>query len=148
MEDNSTFANSIQLNALIEKRVTAVRTKDIPLALSIFDEQIISYDVVVPLQFKGLDQIRQRLTEWLGSFEGNIGFEVTEVDISISGTLAAYHCLNHVWGTTKKGDGLDMYYRESTFCRLDGAEWKITHSHTSVPFDPADGKAALGLKPE
>jgi ketosteroid isomerase-like protein len=61
--------------------------------------------------------------------------------------VAYGHSLNHVNTTTTDGHTLDMWWRAAVcFCKIDD-EWTVAHSHTSVPFDPATGKASLDLEP-
>ena len=55
--------------------------------------------------------------------------------------------LYRVSGTLASGDELGMWNR-ATFCfrKIDG-EWRITHEHDSVPFDPETGQASTTLEP-
>ena len=132
---------------LINIRLQAVRQKDIETCLSLFSSDIISYDVVNPLQFKGKATIRERLVKWFGSFDGNPQFDIAELQIGGSSDIAFYHCLNHVQAKLFVGTELDMWYRESTILQKFDNKWLIIHSHTSAPFNTQTGKASLNLKP-
>lgn len=135
-----------ELRALIENQMTAVRKKDVEGILPFYSEDIIQFDVVNPLQYKGSEVIKNRMQEWFSSFTGEIGIDAVELKIIANETLGFVHCLKHVNGNTKNGK-LDMYWREtSCYEKIDG-NWLITHQHSSVPFDKTNGKASLTLKP-
>jgi hypothetical protein len=40
-----------------------------------------------------------------------------------------------------------MYWRETLNWQKTDGTWKIRHTHSSVPFDPATGMASTQLKP-
>jgi uncharacterized protein (TIGR02246 family) len=145
--DNNPAADEDQIRALIDVRVKAVRAKDINGAMSSSASDILSFDVINPLQFVGLDALRKRLEGWFTSFQGPIGHEVCELSITAGDDVAFSHSLNRVIGTTTDGKKIDMYWRAtSCYHKIDG-KWIVTHEHDSVPFDPESGKASLDLKP-
>jgi len=139
--------DEVQISALIVDKIKAVRAKDIDGAMSSYAPDVLSFDVVNPLQYKGADSIRKRLMEWFSSFQGSIGLEIRDLSITTGDGVAFSHCLNHVSATTKAGGKLDMWWRETACYRKINGMWLITHQHSSVPFDVESGKASLELKP-
>ena len=148
MTENAGAAGEAEIRALIEERAKAIRAKDVEAALSVYVPDVLSFDLIDPLRHCGRDAIRTRLEAWLGQFrEGPIGFEMRDLALTAGGDVAFCHSLNHVDAVTKDGRTIDMFWR-ATMCfrKLDGA-WKVTHEHSSVPFDMESGRASLGLKP-
>ena len=144
--DDKTTAED-QLRGLIEDKVNAVRAKDVDGATFDYAPDVVSFDVINPLQYIGADAIKKRLGDWFSSFQGSIGFEISDLSITVGGDVAFSHSLNHVSATKTDGVKLDMWWRETAcYRKLDG-RWLITHQHTSVPFDMESGKASLDLKP-
>lgn len=136
-----------QIRKLISDREKAVRTKDVNASVSNLAPDILSFDVVDPLQHIGLDASRKRAAEWFSSFQGPIGYEIRDLSITAGDDVAFSHGLSHVTATSKDGGELDMWWRTTVcFRKIDG-EWMITHEHNSVPFDVKSGKASLDLKP-
>jgi len=85
--------------------------------------------------------------EWFSSFEGPIGYEIRDLNITADNDVAFSHGLSHVSATTAGGGKLDMWWRMTIcFRKIDG-KWMVTHEHNSVPFDTETGKASLDLKP-
>ena len=66
--------NESQIRALIDDRTKAVRAKDIARATSGIAPDILTFDVVNPLQHIGSDASRKRAEEWFSSFQGSIGY--------------------------------------------------------------------------
>ncbi len=139
--------DEFQIRALIENKIKAVRVKDVDGATSKYASDVLSFDVVDPLRYFGADAIRKRLEEWFSSFQGSIGLEIRDLNITVGETLAFSHCLNHVSATTTAGGKLDMWWRETACYRKLEDKWLITHQHSSVPFNVGSGKASLDLRP-
>jgi uncharacterized protein (TIGR02246 family) len=144
---NSKATDEAQIRALINSRVAAVRARDVNGAVSNLAPDILSFDVVNPLQYVGSQASRKRAEDWFSSFQGPIGLELSDLSITAGDDVAFSHGLSHVSATTADGGQLDMWWRTTVcFRKLDG-EWTITHEHNSVPFDVKSGKASLDLKP-
>jgi uncharacterized protein (TIGR02246 family) len=139
--------DEVQIRALIEEKIKAVRAKDIDGAMSSYAPDVLSFDVVNALQYVGSNAIGKRLEEWFSSFQGSIGFEIRDLSITSGDGVAFSHSLNHVSATTTGGGKLDMWWRETACYRKIDGKWLITHQHSSVPFDVESGKASLDLKP-
>ena len=140
-------ANETQIRDLIDERTKAVCTKDSVGATSGIAPDVLTFDVVNPLQHSGSDASEKRAEEWFASFQGSIGYEIRDLDITAGDDVAFSHGISHVSATKTDGGKLDMWWR-TTLCfrKIDG-KWMVTHEHNSVPFDPENGKASLDLKP-
>ena len=139
--------DEVQIRGLIENKIKAVRAKDVDGATSGYAPDVLSFDVVNPLRYIGADAIRKRLEGWFSSFQGSIGFEISDLSITVGDAIAFSHCLSHVSATKAGGGKLDMWWRETACYRRIEGKWLITHQHSSVPFDVESGKASLDLKP-
>jgi ketosteroid isomerase-like protein len=136
-----------EIRALIDKRVKAVRAKDVESSTASLALDVLLFDVVDPLQYRGSDAVRKRLAEWFASFEGPIGHEVSDLSIAASDDVAFSHGLNRVIGARIGGGKLDMWWRATVCYRKIDGSWMITHEHASVPFDAESDLASLALKP-
>lgn len=145
--DNTQSEIEAHIRELIDQQIKAVRDKNIDQALKNYHEDVLSFDVVDPLRFIGIDAIRKRLEEWFSTFQGPIENEIKDLKIELSGNVAFCSRLNHVNAIKVDGGKLDMWWRETTcFKKIDG-RWMITHVHSSVPFNTQNGKASTALKP-
>jgi uncharacterized protein (TIGR02246 family) len=137
--------------ALIRQRVmslvTAIRAKDLDSIASVYAPDIVSFDIVPPLRYAGLDRKRRAWQEAFAAYTGPISYEVRELDVTTDGELAFVRSLNCVIGTLANGRASDMWLRwTACFRRVDGI-WLIVHDHASVPADLEHGQALVKLKP-
>jgi ketosteroid isomerase-like protein len=145
--ENSQATDEAQLRELIDQRVEAIHTRNVNELMSHHAPDVLTFDALNPLQYLGSDKVKERAEEWLSWYQGPIGYEVRDLSITTGETAAFCHYLYHVSGTMTNGKEVRMWVR-STICfrKIDGT-WKITHEHSSVPFDAESGKASLDLKP-
>lgn len=136
-----------QIRALVEAQAQAIRAKDVDGSVSGYAPDVVLFDVVDPLRSIGSGAVRQRLAAWFASFEGPIGCELLELCITAGDDVAFSHSLNRVDATTIDGGKLDMWWRQTACYRKEDGRWRVAHAHASVPFDPANGQASLGLRP-
>jgi uncharacterized protein (TIGR02246 family) len=136
-----------ELRALVEERVRAVRDKDAATLAERLDREIVTFDAVPPLNSRGKDAVAQRTQAWFDSYDGPIGYEVDDLQVSVDGDLGVCSFLYHVTGTITSGDQVDMWVRATLGCRRSDGAWRIVHDHESVPFDPATGQALTSLQP-
>ena len=135
-----------QIRRLMNDWADAVRAKDANRAVSNYGPGVRTFDVVDPLQSRGLDSVRKRIQQWFTSFESDIDFEVSDLSIEGNDDVAYCHSLNHVTGKTAKGP-VDMWWRSTMCFHKHNDRWLVAHEHNSVPFAPSTGKASLDLKP-
>ena len=140
-------SNENQILKLMDVRIEAIRTKNVNASMADLAPDILSFDVVNPLQRVGSDASRIRAEEWFTSFNGAIGYEMRDLSITASHDVAFCHGLSHVSATKKDGGQLEMWWRTTVcFSQVEG-KWKVVHEHNSVPFDVESGMASLDLKP-
>jgi uncharacterized protein (TIGR02246 family) len=145
--ESSNVTNEAQIRALIEAQVTAVHAKDIDGLMTDHAPDLLSFNVVDPLRYIGLDAVKQRAEAWFSSFQGSIGYEMRDLSVTAGDDVAFCHYLYRVSGTQTGGANVDMWVRATVCCRKIDGTWSVVHEHTSVPFDPDSGKASLDLKP-
>ena len=140
-------ASEEQVRSIIESWAHAVRTRDGMALASHLAPGVIIYDLIAPLRYVGSAAVGDRAEQWLSTFEGPVGYEVSDLAIAAGDDVAFCHSLNHVDGIKKDGTKIEMWWRATVcFEKIDGI-WLVTHEHSSVPFDPNTGTAAFNLKP-
>lgn len=145
--ETSKASDEAEIRALIDGAAKASRAKDVAALMANYASDVLVFDVINPLRYPGSDAIGKRAEEWFSSFQGGIGYEIRDLSIAASDEAAFCHSLNHVIGTKTDGQEIDMWWRETVCWRKLDGKWRITHVHSSVPFDTETGKASLDLKP-
>lgn len=136
-----------EISALIEDNLKAVRAKDLDRATAHYAPDVFLFDVINPLHYTGSEALRKRLEQWFSSFHGPIGYEMRDRNITAGEDVAFCHSLNQVKGTKTDGQEIEMWWRATVCYRKIDGKWRVTHGHSSVPFDGESGKASLDLKP-
>src|ERR1043165_4900971 len=101
----------IQIREVIDNWAKALRAKDINRLMSNIAPDILSFDVINPLQHLGSDPSRRRAGERVSSFQGPIGCEIRDLSITASDDVAFCHSLNRFSGTKTDGGEIDMWVR-------------------------------------
>lgn len=136
-----------EIRALMENTATACRAKDSVALTANYDPDVRAFDVVNPLQYSGSAEVAKRAEEWFASWQGSFDYEIHNLNITASDSVAFCHSLNHVNGTKTDGQKVDMWWRATVCFSKLNSKWKVTHLHSSVPFDMETGKASLDIKP-
>jgi ketosteroid isomerase-like protein len=136
-----------EIQALINTYREAVMTKNVDQVMALYTDDIVSFDAIKALQFKGKEAYR---AHWLACMEMCPGphiFEFHEVAIEVAGPLAFGHWLVNCGGTNDQGETQSCWMRGSAGYRQVGDTWKIAHEHWSAPFDPMSGATLFDVQP-
>ena len=147
---NGFAENKKEKEAILSKREQWRKTfevKNVEDIMSFYVPDILSYDLMAPIQFEGEDMWRENWVHFFDSFKGGIRLAFKDLTVFQSGDLATIRGLTRLRGTTINGEDIDMWTRETNVLRKINGEWLIVHDHISVPMDFETGKALTGLKP-
>jgi ketosteroid isomerase-like protein len=133
--------------AILDARARALRAGDLDGMMANVAEDVVMFDVVEPLARHGKAESRARAAEWLASYDGPIEWEQRDLRMTVDRSVAFSHALSRVRGRLKSGGQVDMWFRTTLGFRMVAGQWRITHDHGSVPFEPSSGKALLALQP-
>lgn len=128
----------------LEHKVLAMTTADEFMAVT-DEKEIVLYDYVVPLQFKGATVVRARVEEAFKDFNNAKG-EFVSLQVEATGELGVAHSLQHFTWTDKAGNPSEGTFRVTNCWRKRNGQWKIFHSHVSFPVNPESGKGEMNLK--
>jgi uncharacterized protein (TIGR02246 family) len=147
MTPAATSANEDQIRGLLEERVRAIHDRDAQALTRACAPDVVSFDALPPLQRLGADAVRARAEEWLGWYDGPVGYDMRDLRIAAGDDTAFASYLYRVTGTMTNGSTVDMWVRSTVCLRKRDGDWWIAHEHTSVPFDAESGRAAVDLAP-
>jgi ketosteroid isomerase-like protein len=124
----------------------AVLAGDVPAITSHYSDDVLAFDAIAQLQFKGLPAYRDHWTACMSMCSGMI-FEIHDLKITSAEDIgfATYLCL--CGGTDESGEQKTSWMRVTACFQKIAGEWKIVHEHYSAPFDPMSGEALLALQP-
>jgi PhnB protein len=139
-------SDEAQIRGLVDDWAKAVRAKDANAVMAHYAPGHVTFDLAPPLISQGADA--KGLTAWFSTWQGPLGYEIRDLNLTVGDVAAFCHCLNRLSGTKTDGDQADVWFRQTLCLRKVGDEWRIAHQHESVPFY-MDGsyRAAVDLKP-
>lgn len=135
------------IRELLDRFVIAFRKKDVDGVMAPFGPNIVSFDILPPLQTIGAKTF---VTHWQQFFEvhqGSIHVEFPDIRIVVSDDVAFSYCVHRIKGTLKTGEQTDWWLRWTACFRKTNNRWLIVHEHVSVPVDLESGKALVGITP-
>ncbi len=136
-----------EIKRVIEGGVEAIRAKDLDGIMSMYAPELVSFDIVPPLQYVGADAYRKQWEEAFSLFPGPIDYEIADLSITVGDDVAFTHSFNRLSGTMNNGQKIGHWLRWTACFRKIGGKWLIAHMQASVPVDLETGKAVLDLKP-
>ncbi len=136
-----------EIKRVIEGGVEAIRDKNIEGVMSIYAQEVVSFDIVPPLRYMGADAFRKVWEETFLVFQGPIDYEIHDLNITVGDDVAFSHSLNQISGTMNNGQKTDLWLRWTACFRKINGKWLIVHHQNSVPVDLETGRAVLSLKP-
>lgn len=145
---NLSATEEAEIRRVISERVEALRVMDAERLVGSLSSSVVSFEMVPPLSLppgEAAEIGRARI--WLQGWK-DVHVEIRDLAVHASGEVAFCHSLNRLGGTTKDGREISIWMRSTLGLRKLQGEWKIVHSHASVPFlTDGSAKAALDLEP-
>jgi ketosteroid isomerase-like protein len=124
MTDNG---HETQIRQLIEDWAAAVRAKDMEGALAHHADDMVMFDVPLPLLSRGLNEYRKTWELFFASNRGGPGsFEVTDLQVAASDSVAFCHGLLKIFDSTA---------RLTMGLRRERGRWLVAHEHHSYPLE-------------
>ena len=136
-----------RIHRLIDDWAQAVRASDLDRIMTAYASDILSFDAVAQLQFRGAEAYRRHWQACLEMCTGPMIFEVHDLEIEGGNDVAFGHYLLRCGGTGPDGKEQAGWMRVTVCCRRQRGRWLVAHEHFSAPFDVASGKALLDLEP-
>ena len=143
---NRTSAAEIQ--SLMDSWLRAVKAMDVEQIMSHYAHDLLAFDAVSQLQFKGAEAYGKHWRTCMALCPGPTIFEVHDSEITAGDDVAFAHYLIRCGGIDDETSEERASWMRGTVCfRKISGEWKIVHEHFSVPFEMESNKALLDLQP-
>lgn len=135
-----------EIRSLIDSWQKAATAGDLDAIMSHYAPEVVAYDAVMALQFKGIDAYGKHWQACL-SMCSAMSFKIHDLTIAASDDIAFSHCLTRCGGVDKDGNENASWMRVTAGYRKTNGQWLIVHDHFSAPFDMESGKALFDLQP-
>ncbi len=140
-------ADEADIRQRIDTVLDAVRAMDLEGVKPIYAPDIVSFDIVPPLQHEGAEAKWKNWEDVFAAYQPPLGYEVRDLTITVGDDVAFAHSLNRISGTLGNGVTADYWVRWTPcFQKIDGS-WLIVHDQVSVPIDVQSRSALMDLQP-
>ncbi|MBZ6076077.1 YybH family protein [Microvirga puerhi] len=136
-----------EVRRAIEGWLGAVRAGDIDGIAAHYAPDILAFDAVSQLQFKGREAYMQHWRHCFDLCGGPHVFELRDIGIAAGDDVAFAHFLNRCGGIDENGKEQTSWMRATIGYRKIGGRWMVVHEHFSAPFDMENFKALFDLEP-
>ncbi|MCY1392874.1 hypothetical protein D9M71_77570 [compost metagenome] len=136
-----------EVRQLIERWHRAVVAKDIDAIVQPYADDIVAFDAVKALQFKGKQSYRAHWEFCMAQCPGGGIFEFEQVQVAAAGDVAFAHWLTRCGPAPQEGEDNSGYIRVTAGYKRIGGQWQVVHEHWSAPFDMETNVALFNLKP-
>jgi uncharacterized protein (TIGR02246 family) len=132
---------------VVDSWIAAVRAQDVGRIVSHYAPDIVAFDAVSQLRFRGVHAYREHWEKCLALCPGPMVFEIHDVSIVAGDDVAFCHCLNRCGAAMENGEEKTSWMRGTIGYRKTNGNWQVVHEHWSAPFDIESGKALFDLQP-
>ena len=136
-----------EIKRVIERYIEAMRARDLDGVMTMYAPQIVTFDLVPPLHYVGIEAMRKRWEEVFSSLPGPVGYDIIDLSITVGEDVAFTHSFNRTSATLPTGQQIGTWVRWTACWRKIGGQWLLVHDHISVPVKVQTGHAVLDLLP-
>ena len=135
-----------KIEALEAKFAAGFNAKDVGKIMSVYaHDGLFVFDVTPPRQHVGWEDYKKDWEGFLRGVSGPVTFKISDLAITVVGTVAYSHSIQDIRWTDKGATELTV--RVTDVYRQSAGKWLIVQEHVSTPVDIATGKADLLSKP-
>lgn len=130
----------------LESWFVSSRKKDLDALMEKIAPDVVSYEHDSPLQYKGVDDVREVCRVGLESAP-EIEWDVPDLQVLVRDDIAVTWGLNRMRGKGEDGEPFEMWSRGTRIFQKRDGRWQVIHQHVSFPYDAESGQARVDLKP-
>ena len=144
-DDPPTSAAAVEAEQ--ERWTEQTASKDLDGLMGAISADVVSYEHEPPLQYVGLEEVRQVCRRGLESATGEISFTTPDRTVVAREDLAISWGLDRVVARDAAGGVIETWSRGTRVFRRRAGAWTMVHQHLSFPMDPETGGARTDLRP-
>lgn len=142
-----TKIDEAQIRELLDDWKKAAGEKDIEGVMACYTPDVVSFDMLPPLQCAGAEAYRKNWELGFEMCQESGAFETHDQTLAVSSDVAFCHSLCRMNGTDAEGKAFDCWIRWTQCFRKVHGKWLIAHEHISVPIDVETDRGLMDLKP-
>jgi ketosteroid isomerase-like protein len=141
--------DTTEIRQVVLERAAAVAAKDAKAMVAHNAPAMVQYTLAPPLRQPAAGDDAAPVEAWLATFEGPMSEEVSDLTVTVDGSVAFCTSLNCLTATpVGQPESFSLWFRATLGLRRVDGRWLVVHEHNSVPFE-MDGslRASVTLQP-
>ena len=127
---DDSYPAEADIRAIHDRWSDRTAAKDLDGLMADIADDVVSYEHQAPLQYLGVDAVRESCRRGLESTGGAVTFTVPDLTVRVAGDLAV------AWGLNRTTlDGAETWSRGTRVFQRRNGRWQMVHQHLSVPMD-------------
>jgi len=145
----SATSDRAAIEALESSYVEAFDTRDVDGIMASYarGRQLFVFDAIPPREYPSWDDYKRDWETLFSQFPGPASDKMSELSITVVGTVAYGHHIEDSVFTQKDGTKKEFVVRVTDVYRKVKDKWLIVQEHVSFPVDVSTGQADLMSKP-
>ena len=145
----SATSDKAQIEALVKQYNDGFNARDVEKIMSCYapGKQVFVFDAIPPREYASWDAYKKDWEGLFSAFPGPVKNTVSELNITVVGTVAYSRDVQSGSFTRKDGSKMNATVRATDVYRKINGKWLIVQEHNSFPVDVETGKADLLSKP-
>ena len=137
------------IEALETRFHDALVAKDVDGVMAVYapGTRLFVFDLTPPRQHVGWQDYKKDWQDLLAAFSGPVSFTISDLDITVVGSVAYSHSIQDGQFTGKDGAKTHLVARVTDVYRKIKGQWLIVQEHVSVPVDLGTQKPDLLSRP-
>ncbi|MBY4899150.1 nuclear transport factor 2 family protein [Cupriavidus sp. AU9028] len=132
---------------MLEDWRQACLTRDVARVMTHYANDIVAFDAIGALQFKGIEAYGAHYAACMQMCPGAMVFEIHQLQLHTENQIGYGHYLLRCGHQQEDGSEAASWMRVTVGLRRTDQGWRIAHDHFSAPFDPESGKTVFDLQP-
>jgi ketosteroid isomerase-like protein len=137
------------IETVIKKYADSFSAKNVDMIMSCYapGKGLFVFDAVPPREYPSWDAYKKDWEALFAAYPGPVEEKVSELSITVVGSVAYSHDIQSGFFTRKDGSKLYATVRATDVWRKINGNWLVVQEHVSFPVDVDSGKADLMSKP-
>lgn len=144
-----TTNDKASIEALVRNYNDSFNARDVDKIMSCYapGKGLFVFDAIPPREYPSWEAYKKDWEGLFSAYPGPVKNTVSELDITVVGSIAYGHDIQAGTFTRKDGSKLNVTVRVTDVYRKLNGKWLIVQEHVSLPVDLETGKADLLSKP-
>jgi ketosteroid isomerase-like protein len=130
---DDSYPAEADIRAIHQQWYDGTVARDLDGMMASLADDVVSYEHQAPLEYVGVDAVRESCRQGLERSAGRITFTMPDLTVRVSGDLAVSWGLNRMTSEDANGTEVETWSRGTRVFQRRKGRWETVHQHVSFP---------------